>query len=352
MSRKAAILGIATAVPPYQFTQEDALSAARDILAPRFAGFARLESVFTNAAIDKRHAVMPIDWYREPRGWRDRSHVFLEKATELFIEAANGALQHAGFAAREVDTIVTVSSTGIATPGLEARALITMGFREDVRRVPVFGLGCAGGASGLTLAARLAEAAPWEKVLLVVVETCTLAFRSLAPNKADIVASALFGDGAAACLLRAGEEGSAGVRVVGSAEHTWPDTLDIMGWDIGEEGLGVIFSQAIPGFARAHLPDALARILAGWGVARETIVDYVLHPGGAKVIDALEDALMLESGSLQREREVLRGYGNMSAPTVLFVLERAVKAGLRGPTLLGALGPGFTLSCALMEPAR
>ncbi len=351
MSRKAAILGLATAVPAHCFTQSDALVLAREILAPRYPGFARLEPVFTNAAIDNRYAVMPIDWYRAPRGWADRSRAYLEHATALFVAAASSALRRADIAAQTVDTIVTISSTGIATPGLEARALVEMGFRNDVRRVPVFGTGCAGGATGLSLAARLAEATPGETVLLVVVETCTLAFRAQAPSKADIVASALFGDGAAACILRSGTDQPALARVVASAEHTWPDTLDIMGWDIGEEGLGVIFAQAIPGFARAHLPDAFAEILARWRVAPETIVEHVMHPGGAKVIESLEESLLLESGSLQRERAILREYGNMSAPTVLFVLERALQAGLGGPTLLGALGPGFTLSCAMLEPA-
>ena len=356
MSSNAAILGLATAVPPHRLSQDDALAMARDILAPRYPGFARLESVFTNAAIDNRYAVMPIDWYRAPRGWADRGRAYLESATTLFIDVASDALRDAGIAAQAVDTIVTVSSTGIATPGLEARALAAMGFRADVRRVPVFGLGCAGGAGGLALAARLAQAAPGENVLLVVVETCTLAFRAQAPNKADIVASALFGDGAAACILRAGPGGNAIARVAASAEHIWPDTLDIMGWDIGEEGLGVIFAQAIPAFARAHLAEAFAGIFARWGMRNADFADHVLHPGGAKVIVALEETLGLASGHLQREREILRDFGNMSAPTVLFVLERALRTGLRGPALRGpallaALGPGFTLNSVLLEPA-
>jgi alkylresorcinol/alkylpyrone synthase len=350
LSRKAAIFGLATALPPHRFTQDEALAVARAVMAPRYPGFARLEPVFTNAAIDTRHAVMPLDWYRSPRGWADRGEAYLEGATALFEAAARAALDRARQRADAVDTIVTVSSTGIATPGLEARALTRMGFRTDIRRIPVFGLGCAGGAGGLALAARLAEAAPGETVLLVVVETCTLAFRALAPNKADIVASALFGDGAAACILRAGPGGNAMARVAASAEHIWPDTLDIMGWDIGEEGLGVIFAQAIPAFAGAHLAEAFAGIFARWGMRNADFADHVLHPGGAKVIVALEETLGLASGQLQRERDILRDFGNMSAPTVLFVLERALRKGLRGPALLAALGPGFTLNCVLLEP--
>ncbi len=352
MSRRAAILGLATALPPHCFTQDEALAVAREMIAPRYPGFTRLEPVFTNAAIDTRHAVMPVSWYREPRNWPDRAQAYLDGATALFTAATGSALERASLRAGDVDTIVTVSSTGIATPGIEARALTQMGFRNDVRRIPVFGLGCAGGAGGLALAARLAEAAPGETVLLVVVEACTLAFRTKAPDKADIVASALFGDGAAACVLRVADVGEAGARVIASAEHIWPDTLDIMGWDIGDEGLGVIFAQAIPGFARAHLGQAFAGIFERCGMVREAIADYVLHPGGVKVIEALEATLGLAEGRLQNERAVLRACGNMSAPTVLFVLERALAAGLGGRTLLAALGPGFTLNCVFLEPAR
>lgn len=352
MSRNAAILGLAKALPPHRFTQDEALALAREVLAPRYPGFARLEQVFTNAAIDTRHAVMPLDWYRSPRGWADRGEAYLEGATALFEAAARAALDRACLRADAIDTIVTVSSTGIATPGLEARALTRMGFRSDIRRVPVFGLGCAGGAGGLALAARLAGTAPGETVLLVVVEACTLAFRAQAPGKADIVASALFGDGAAACILRVADDGEAGTRVTASAEHIWPDTLDIMGWDIGEEGLGVIFAQAIPGFARTHLAQAFAGIFERCGIRREAITDYALHPGGTKVIAALEEVLGLAEGRLRNERAVLRACGNMSAPTVLFVLERALAHGLAGPTLLAALGPGFSLNCVTLEPAR
>jgi alkylresorcinol/alkylpyrone synthase len=259
------------------------------------------------------------------------------------IDAATRALEAAGCSAREIDTIVTVSSTGIATPSLEARVATQMGFRADVMRVPVFGLGCAGGVSGLSIAWRLALAQPGTRVLMVAVEVCTVAFRGDQPSKANIVASALFGDGAAACVLQAAEAGLA--RLEGSGQHQWADTLDIMGWAVDDTGLGVIFDRAIPPFAEAKVGSAVDEILLGMRVPRDAVDRFACHPGGAKVITALETTLRLDQGTLDHEREVLADYGNMSAPTVLFVVERLLAAGLSRRTVMTAMGPGFSCAC-------
>jgi alkylresorcinol/alkylpyrone synthase len=290
-----------------------------------------------------------MDWYLQPRGWPERTEAYLAGATELFVQAAQGALDEAGLTGPEVDVIVTVSSTGIATPGLEARAMARMGFRPDAARVPVFGLGCAGGATGLALASRLAAAQPGAVVLFVTVELCSLAFRMDQPSKADIVATALFGDGGAACVLRSGADGLA--RVTGHAEHTWPDTLGIMGWRVDPTGLGVIFDRAIPPFARQHLRPAMDGMLASQALAADDVDRFICHPGGVKVIEALESSLDLGQGALDHEREVLAEHGNMSAPTVLFVLDRARRAGLLKRSVVTALGPGFTASTVTLQAA-
>lgn len=224
-----------------------------------------------------------------------------------------------------------------------------LGFRSDAARVPVFGLGCAGGATGLALAARLAKSEPGAVVLLVCVELCSLAFRLDEPSKADIVATALFGDGAAACVLRAGEAGFA--EVAGLGEHTWTDTLDIMGWRIDPEGLGVIFARSIPPFARKKLRPAMDQMLASQGLGVPDIDRFVCHPGGMKVIEALEGALDLGQGALDHERTVLADHGNMSAPTVLFVLDRTRRVGMPRRSVLTALGPGFTASTVTLLAA-
>jgi len=340
MIQPVKLLSVATAVPPHCIEQRDAAAAAHRGFAARYADFERLARVFESSGIRRRYAVRPLDWYFEKLGWPERSAAYLDGAVELFVDAASRALHAAGIGADAVDTVVTVSSTCIATPSLEARAAGRMGFRADIDRVPVFGLGCAGGVSGLSIASRLARSRPGSVVLMVAVELCTLAFRLDELTKANIVAAALFGDGAGACVLRSSDTGIADVEMGG--EHMWPDTLDIMGWAVDPQGFGVIFDRAIPPFAEERMAPAVAGILGRAGLGLADIDRFACHPGGTKVVVALERALGLVQGSLDVARAVLAEYGNMSAPTVLFVLERLIQAGLPPRTLLTAMGPGFT----------
>lgn len=349
MPQSIQLVSVATAVPPHRIAQSDAAAVAHKAFSSRYDDFDRLSRVFESSGIRNRYAVRPIEWYLEPLGWPERNAAYLDGACRLFEAAATRALDDAGLTAAEVDTVVTVSSTGIATPSLEARVADRLGFRPDVERVPVFGLGCAGGVSGLALAARLAKAQPGSTVLVVAVELCTLSFRLDKLSKENIVATALFGDGAAACVLRSGDEGMATVEM--SGQHRWPDTLDIMGWDVDRQGFGVIFDRAIPPFAQQHLAAAIDGILDRGGLARDDIDRFACHPGGAKVITAIERSLSLQQGSLDHERSVLSDYGNMSAPTALFVLQRLAAEGLPPRTLLTAMGPGFTASCVSLQAA-
>ena len=347
--QKARIISLATAVPPYVISQSDAAFFATSAFGERFPEFGQVAGVFMTSGIRRRRAVRPLEWYMQPLGWPERSEAYVDGACALFIESARDALDKAGLRAADVDTVVTVSSTGITTPSIEARAAGAMGFRPDVERVPVFGLGCAGGVSGLSIAARMAQSRPGSNVLLVAVETCTLSFRSDQLTKANVVATALFGDGAAALLLRADE--GAGTEVEAAAQHTWPDTLDIMGWSVDAEGLGVIFDRSIPPFAEEHFGPAARAMLARAGLALGDVDRFVCHPGGAKVVTALERALSLPQGLLSDERAVLEDYGNMSAPTVFFVLEKALATGLPKRTLMTAMGPGFSAAIATLKTA-
>jgi alkylresorcinol/alkylpyrone synthase len=349
MTQPVKLLSVATAVPPFCIEQRDAAAAAHRGFASRYADFERLAKVFESSGTRRRYAVRPLDWYFEKLGWPERSAAYLEGGLELFIDAASKALAAAGVAADEVDAVVTVSSTGIATPSLEARAAGRMGFRADIERVPVFGLGCAGGVSGLALASQMARARPGSLVLLVAIELCTLAFRLDELTKANIVATALFGDGAGACVLRSGGTGIADVEM--SGQHMWPDTLDIMGWSVDPQGFGVIFDRAIPPFAEERMAPAITGILGRAGLKLADIDRFACHPGGTKVVNALERALNLCRGTLDVERAILADYGNMSAPTALFVLERHIRAGLPSRTLLTAMGPGFTASCVSLRKA-
>jgi alkylresorcinol/alkylpyrone synthase len=343
----AVLVSLATSVPPHVFLQEDVLTAAWDVFGARFPEFERFSSIFSNTGIVKRHGVKPFDWYLERRGWPERTEAFLEGAEALFVDVAEKALASAQLAGSDVDTVLTVSSTGIATPSLEARVARRMGFRSDVMRVPVFGLGCAGGVSGLSIASRLAQAQPGTNVLLVTIELCSLALRLDELTKANIVAVSLFGDGAAAIVLRAGDGGATQIEAAG--EHLWPDTLGIMGWSVDPEGFGVIFRRTIPDFVTRHLNPAVTEILSSMRLSMDDIDRFICHPGGAKVIDALESALALDQGTLSHERQIIADFGNMSSPTVLFVLEQARAKGLPARSLLTALGPGFTASCVTLR---
>jgi alkylresorcinol/alkylpyrone synthase len=349
MHHTAALVSLATSVPPYQFQQSEILQVARGLMADRYPEFDTLASLFANTGIRHRYGVKPIEWYLERRGWPERTKAFLEGAEKLFVHVAQNALARANLTGSDIDTVVTVCSTGIATPTLEARVAGLMGFRDDVARVPVFGLGCAGGVSGLSIAARLAQSRPGTNVLLVALELCTLAVRHEELTKANVVAASLFGDGAAAVVLRAGDGGT--TRVEASGEKLWPDTLDIMGWSVDPEGFGVIFQRTIPDFVQQYMGPAVAEIVARMEFSLAEIGRFICHPGGAKVIAALERALSLEQGALDHERDVIADYGNMSAPTVLFVLERALSRGLPSRSLLTALGPGFTASCVALRHA-
>lgn len=343
---RSQLMAVATASPPFELRTEDVIEEATRIFAGRHRDFERMMPVFANTGIRRRQSVRPYNWFRAEQGWPERTEAYVEGATDLFRKAAGEALAQAGMEAGEIDTIVTVSSTGIATPSIEARVMHGMGFHKNVSRIPVFGLGCAGGATGLALAARLAQT-PASNVLLVVIELCTLAFRPDEMTKSNIIATALFGDGAAACVLSGRRKDGLGA-IEFTGEHSWPDTLDIMGWRMDPQGFGAIFSQRIPDFVTQELRAAADGFLERNGLTIGDIGQFVFHPGGAKVISALEQVFHLDQGTLEIERQVLADHGNMSAPTLLFVLKEALNKPFTGRRFLSALGPGFTSSFATM----
>ena len=335
------LLSLAIAVPEHELRTEDVIVEATKIFGGRQEDFDRMMPVYANTGINMRYSVCTYDWFREEQGWPERSEAFVIGASHLFGVVSARALEQAGLAADQVDTIVMISSTGIATPTIEARVMSDLGFRDDVNRVPVFGLGCAGGIAGLSLGARLAAAQPDTNVLVVVIELCSLTFRRDEMTKSNIVATALFGDGAAAAILSTSAKNAHG-EIEFMGEHTWPETIDVMGWRMDNQGFSAIFSRSIPELALRDLRPAADQFLRGHNLNLSHIGAYSFHPGGAKVITALETAFDLESGTLANERKILAGYGNMSAPTVLFVLEQGLKENFSGRRFVSALGPGFT----------
>lgn len=339
--------GLGLAYPPHRLRQDAVKDLCRAVFANRPALFERMADVYDNAGIDERRSCVPLEWYQEPHGWTERMAHYETHALDLLETAARDALNAAGLEAATVDEIVCVSTTGVVTPSLDALLIGRLNLRSDVRRLPIFGLGCAGGVNGLSRAAAAARAHPGSTVLFLVVELCALTFRPQELSKSNIVASALFGDGAAAAVIRSGEDG--GVQLGDAAEHTWPDSRDVMGWRVEEDGLGVIFSRDIPSLITQDLAPIVDGFLASRGMARDDLAGYVMHAGGTKVLEAYRAALCVDDGSLDHAYSVLRTNGNMSAVTVMAVLDKVLGSGARGPHLMAALGPGFTAGMMLME---
>jgi len=342
----ARIASVATATPPYKLDQAAVVAEARQMFAPDVPRFDRFTDAYRNAAIDTRHSCVPIEWYSKPHPFSERNDLFIENAVELLAEVAEKIFEDADIGAGDIDGLVVVSTTGIATPSLDALLLERLPFRRDVQRLPIFGLGCGGGVTGLARAAQLAMTRPESRVLFLVVELCGLTFRVNDVSKSNIIATALFGDGAAGALLGCNLEGPA---VSAWGEHTWENSLDVMGWEIDDDGLGVLFSSDIPHLVRTRLGEPAKAFLAGQGLTPADIVRHACHPGGAKVLDALEELYELPPGGLKTAREVLRRNGNMSAATAMFVLAETMRDNDPGPWLMSALGPGFTATFALLD---
>jgi len=363
----ARLLGLATAVPQYIARQEDAKALLASLLAAEAPGeepgadWSRLLPVFDHGGIETRRLCMPLDWYAADHSFGERNDRYLEHAVALSTEAALRALERAGLSPRDVDHIVFVSSTGIATPSLDASIANRLGFRSDVRRTPIWGLGCAGGVAGLARARDFAVASPGSRVLLVAVEICSLAFQRRERSKRNLVAASLFADGAAAAVLAADRsgggavptrEGTTTLAIEASGSTLWSETLDVMGWEIDGDGLHVVFSRDIPAIVRGWVRESVDRFLERQGTCLADIGHVVSHPGGMKVLEAYQEALSLPAEAFRHARDILRERGNMSSPTCLFVLERFLESGviaLGATALLTALGPGFSAEYVLMR---
>ena len=341
---------LTTVVPPIEIYQAEVETLGRRIFADRADAFERMRSVYDNAGIKKRHSCVSLEWYLEPHSWQERNTLYLENARILMRRAAMECLETAGLSSDEIDGVAVVSTTGIATPSLDALLIEDMPFPRHVSRLPLFGLGCAGGVIGLNRVADMARSRPGSKWLFVVVELCGLTFRNSDMSKSNIVATALFGDGAAAMIVDSGSD--VGPAIGRGGEYTWPDSLDVMGWNVKDDGLGVLFSRDIPELVRAEYGTALDDFLKRVGLQRSDIDEVVPHPGGIKVVTALEDTLELPTGTLSDARDVLREFGNMSAATVFFVLQRSLARPASGRRMLSALGPGFTAGFTVLEPEQ
>lgn len=331
------IQSIATLVPPHAITQHQ----VRDVVAsasPRGLP-ARVAAIYDSTGVNSRAIVLPPERYIGAADFPERNSVYLAEGQKLLEQAGSKALARAGLAPDQIDVIVCVSSTGIATPSIPSQMLEPMGFRPSAMCLPLFGYGCAGGVLGLQVAGDMVRADPGRRVLLLTLELCSLAFRFGDMEKKAIIASTLFADGASAVVVSADGDGPA---LGNFAQHTWPDSRAMMGWDVDTMGLGLILSRDLPSFVREHFAPVVDGFLAREGLDKASLTEPACHPGGRKVIDALEECFDHLPHGLAMTRGVLADHGNMSSPTVHFVLERILASGSTGPLLMTALGPGFT----------
>jgi alkylresorcinol/alkylpyrone synthase len=333
------ILSVATANPAFELTQAEATERARAL----YPHLKRLWPLYDNTGIELRYNCEPIDWYLKPHTWEERTASFQKHALDLLADVTLKATDAAGIDLGAIDILVTNTITGLAIPSLDAKLFNRLKLAPTVERLPIFGLGCGGGIAGLARATRLAHATAGAHVLFLTVDLCSLCMRANDPSPAMFVSTALFGDGAAGVLLRNTADGGAGgPRILAIGEWCWPQTEHIMGWDIKDDGFGVVLSAELPSLLREALAPALHDFLDRNGFRLSDFNGYLFHPGGRKLLETMQDVLGLTRSQFEHSWDVLRHYGNMSSATALFVLDRALKAGARGPHLLAAFGPGFS----------
>ncbi len=346
------IAGIATVLPEHVYSQQDITEALRQYWGERLERPGLLEKLHARVGVAQRHLAFPFERYRQFKTWGETNNAWFEVGEELGTRAIDAALARAGLARNEIDALYIVSITGVASPSLDARLINRMNLRRDLKRTPVFGLGCVGGAVGLTRAADYVLAYPDQVAVLLSVELCSLTMLKDDLSTVNLIATGLFADGAVAAVVAGSKRPCAGPEILSQRSVFYPGTEEIMGWDISERGFAVVLSKKLPALIKCHLGADVDSFLAGNGLTRRDIGSWLIHPGGPKVLQAVEDALGLHRCELRRSWENLKWTGNLSSGSVLAVLGEAMNnhrpaAGTIG--LIAAMGPGFCSELILIR---
>lgn len=346
------IAAVGSAFPPHYYDQDALLGALKSRWQGRLFNQERLEALHRNVLVGGRHLALPIEEYERLATWGQANDAWIRVAGEVGAAAVLDGLERAGLRPADVDTLLFVTVTGVATPSIDARLINRLGLRSDVKRLPIFGLGCVAGAAGISRAADLLRGAPGEVAVLLSVELCSLTLQPEDLSVANLIASGLFGDGAAAAVVVGAERAASGPRVVASRSVFYPDSERVMGWDISERGFQIVLSADVPEVVRVHLRRDVDGFLAEHGLRREQIASWVCHPGGPKVLTTMEEALELPEDALAITWRSLREVGNLSSTSVLLVLQETMErarpaAGSYG--MLLAMGPGFCSELVLLE---
>ncbi|WP_368505820.1 type III polyketide synthase [Alkalihalophilus sp. As8PL] len=357
------ITSISTYAPPNTFTQDTITEFARELFSENFQSIERLLTVFANGQISERQFAAPIDWFKEDHSLKEKNDLYIELATKYGAEAIKNCLNNRLFLkeevdVKEIDAIILVSSSGMSTPSIDARIMNVLPFSPHTKRIPIWGLGCAGGAAGISRAYEYCRAYPESNVLVVCIELCSLTFQRNDRSKSNLVGTSLFADGIA-CALVSGDHSSMvhnsnrSVRPVirQTMSTLMPDSEEVMGWDVKDTGLHVVFSRDIPSIIKNWLKPNVEEFLVRNNLEAGQIDAFVAHPGGKKVLEAYEETLSIPKSMTEVSREVLNKHGNMSSPTVLYVLEQFMNQEMEPGSygLMAALGPGFCSELVLLQ---
>ncbi|MGH0032467.1 MAG: type III polyketide synthase [Myxococcota bacterium] len=345
------IASVGRAFPGHYYTQEELIAEFGRVFRGRMHNLERLAEIHRNARVGGRHLALPLEAYEKLDSFGAANDAFIANAVDLAELSVTDALERAGLAPRDVDAIFSVSVTGIAAPSTEARLAGRIALRPDVKRVPIFGLGCVAGTAGIARAADYVKAYPDQVAVLLSVELCSLTFQRGDFSIPNVVASGLFGDGSAAAVVVGAERPEPGPRVVATRSVMYPDTERVMGWDVTGDGFRIVLSGAVPDVVRRHVRRDVDRFLADQGLALDDVDLLVCHPGGPKVLEALEDALDRPRDDFAITWRSLRELGNLSSASVLMVLRETLEAGHPPGTrgLMLSMGPGFCSELALLE---
>ena len=348
------VAAVGAAFPPHYYDQDTLIAAFQELWAKRHHNVERLERLHRNVLVGGRHLALPLDRYAGLDSWGKANDAWIEVAQEVGEAAVRQALGRAGVEPGEVDALYPATVTGVATPSLDARLVNRLRLPPSVKRVPIFGLGCLAGAAGVARAADYLAGHPRDVVVLLSVELCSLTLQPADLSIPNLIASGLFGDGAAAVVM-VGEERAAaasGPRVLASRSSFYYDTERVMGWDISEKGFQVVLSAEVPEMVRKHLRRDVDGFLADQGLSRADIASWVAHPGGPKVLETMEEVLELAPEALAVTWRSLREVGNLSSTSVLLVLEETMAKHRPPPGSLGlllAMGPGFCSELVLLR---
>lgn len=346
------IAGAASAFPRHYYSQKFLLEQLQEYWGDRLRNPQMLARLHRNVAVDGRHLALPYEKYYELKTWGCANDAWIQAAQELGEQALCRALHHAGLEPSELGALFFTSVTGISSPSIDALLINRMGLSPNIKRVPIFGLGCVAGAAGIARAADYVQAYPKQAAALVSVELCSLTIQREDLSVANLISSGLFADGSAAVVVTGDKTQSTGPEILATRSVFYPDTERMMGWKVSERGFQIVLSPEVPTLIREHLGKDVDLFLADHGYPRNAIGSWVLHTGGPKVLEATADALDLHDGQLNASWECLKRVGNLSSASVLVVLEDVMRNRRPEPGTLGllaAMGPGFCSEFVLLK---